>query len=272
MKRIFIILAIAIITFFAQSAFANNIRFIQITDAHMSLGSEYSQRVLKSAVKDINSQNEIAFVVFTGDNIDEAKAENLRQFVEIVSKLKIPYYVTVGNHDVFKSNDLSKVKYYEILREKHFFYPQRNQNYKFKKNGFVFLIVDGAKEIIPGPSGYYKEDTLKWINNMLSKNSRRPVVIFQHFPLEYPSEYSVKSHKTYKAEEYQKILQKHNNVLAIVSGHLHMNGETMKDGIYHISTPSLLTLPNSYKIIDIVTTKGFSPIIYTQLKEFTVEK
>ena len=46
----------------------------------------------------------------------------------------------------------------------------------------------------------------------------------------------------------------------------------MKNGVYHISTPSLLNMPNSYKIIDIITTKEFSPIIYTQLKDFDVEQ
>ena len=55
-----------------------------------------------------------------------------------------------------------------------------------------------------------------------------------------------------------------------MSGHFHVNYETMKDGVYHISTPSLLSVPYSYKIIDIVTTKDFSPIIYTQLREFEV--
>ena len=51
-----------------------------------------------------------------------------------------------------------------------------------------------------------------------------------------------------------------------------MNAETMENGVYHISSPSLLTLPQEYKIIDIVTTKEFSPIIYTQLREFKVKK
>ena len=60
--------------------------------------------------------------------------------------------------------------------------------------------------------------------------------------------------------------------LAIISGHFHVNSESMKDGIYHISTPSLIALPQSYKIIDIVTTKEFSPIIYTQLREFPIEE
>ena len=80
----------------------------------------------------------------------------------------------------------------------------------------------------------------------------------------------MKTHKTYKVEEYQEILSRHNNVLAILSGHFHSNYETMKDGVYHISTPSLLAVPYSYKIIDIVTMKGFSPIIYTQLREVEV--
>jgi hypothetical protein len=45
----------------------------------------------------------------------------------------------------------------------------------------------------------------------------------------------------------------------------------MKDGVYHISTPSIINMPNSYKIIDIITTKDFSPLIYTQLREFEVK-
>ena len=69
-----------------------------------------------------------------------------------------------------------------------------------------------------------------------------------------------------------KVLAKHQNVLAVVSGHFHVNAETMENGVYHISSPSLLTLPQAYKIIDIVTTKEFSPIIYTQLREFDIKK
>ena len=68
-----------------------------------------------------------------------------------------------------------------------------------------------------------------------------------------------------------KIIDKHDNVLAVVAGHFHTNVEKMQDGVYHITSPTILKLPNSYKIIDIVSKKGFSPIIYTQLKEFDME-
>ena len=253
---------------------AENIKFIQVADVHLSVQSEFSMKVLNSAIDDINKQDGISFVVFTGDNINNPKEENLKEFAKIVKKLNVPYYIALGNHDVYKSNGLSKVRYFEVFKENNIFFPQRKPNYKFSKKGFVFLIVDGAKEVIPGSVGYYREDTLNWLDKELTDNKKKDVVIFQHFPVEYPEgvESSLKTHKTYKVEDYQQLLEKHTNVLAVVSGHFHVNSENMKNGVYHIATPSLLTLPHSYKIIDIVTTKEFSPIIYTQLKEFNISE
>lgn len=274
MKKLASIL-VGIITAFIFSSltvFAENIKFVQVTDSHLDVGSEYSLNVLKSAVEDINKQEGVSFVVFTGDNINNPTEDNLREFVKIVRKLKVPYYVTLGNHDVYKSKNMSKARYYEILRESNLLYRQRTPNYEFKKDGFVFLIVDGAKEVIPGSAGYYRQDTLDWVDKKLTKNEDKPVIIFQHFPLVYPdsSESRLKTHKTYRVEDYQEILDKHHNVLAVISGHFHVNNETMKNGVYHISSPSLISIPQSYKIIDIVTTKEFSPIIYTQLREFDI--
>ena len=51
-------------------------------------------------------------------------------------------------------------------------------NYAFTKNGIVFIVVDGAKEVIPTPSGYYKPETLTWLDNQLKKYDNKKVVIF----------------------------------------------------------------------------------------------
>lgn len=274
MKKFVLLLFGFLLTFMltVSEVLAENIKFVQVTDAHLAVDSEFSQKVLQSAVDDINSQTDISFVVFTGDNINNPKEDNLREFVKIVSKLKVPYYVVLGNHDVYKSGGLSKVRYFEILREINLLYPQRKPNYMFKKNGFVFLVVDGAKEVIPGSAGYYRKDTLDWVEKQLAKNKDKNAVIFQHFPIEYPEgvDGRLRSYKTYKVEDYQALLERYDNVLAVISGHFHVNSENMKNGVYHISSPSILTFPNAYKVIDIVTTKEFSPIIYTQLREFKV--
>ena len=257
---------------FSCKVLAENIKFIQVTDTHLSKTSKYSQNVLKSIVKDINKQENISFVVFTGDNIDSPSLENLETFTKIIKNLKYPYYIVIGNHDVYKNQGLSKKVYYEVIRKHNFFYSQRTPNYKFEKNGFVFFIIDGAKEVIPGPAGYYRENTLAWLDKELTKNKDKKAIILQHFPVEYPEVTGARyvSHQTYKVEEYRTMLAKHDNVLAILSGHFHKNTEKMVDGVYHISSPALMNIPHPYKIIDIVTTKEFPPIIYTQLKEVEV--
>lgn len=163
---------------FAQKVCAENIKFVQIADSHLSADSEYSQKVLKSAVDDINNQTDVSFVIFTGDNINNPSETNLRAFLQVANKLKVPYYLALGNHDVYKSKGMSKVRYFEIVREGNIFYPQKRPNYEFKKNGFVFLVVDGAKEAIPGSTGYYREDTLKWLDEKLTKNEKNLLLFF----------------------------------------------------------------------------------------------
>ncbi len=247
------------------TVFANTIKFAQISDAHFVKNDKYRTEVLEQAIKDINKEKDIEFTVFSGDNIDSPHAEYLPEFIKIANKLNMPYYIIIGNHDVFRNNGLSKEQYLEIVKDYNVFYKYKKPNYVFKKNGFVFIVVDGAKEIIPGSNGYYKKDTLDWLEKQLNKYKKDPVVILQHFPL--VAEPELKTHSVYQKEEYLKLLDKYNNVISIIAGHLHTNSEVMRNGVYHITTPTLLYNPPYYKIITITTTKGFSPMIYTELKE-----
>ena len=244
---------------------AGEIKFVQVADPHMLVKNEYSVNVLKSTIDDINKLNNISFVVFTGDNIDSSTLENHEAFLKIINKLKVPYYIVIGNHDVFKSNGLSKQEYISAIKRHNWFYRPSKPNYVFKRGEFVFIVVDGAKERIPGTGGYYRPATLDWLDKQLTKYKKRKVVILQHFPVLPPSD--VKTHRVYQVENYYSVLNRHDNVIAIISGHYHIKKEKMENGIYHISSPCVLTPPNPYKIIDIVTTKGFSPMIYTQIRE-----
>jgi len=264
MKKIITLLTF-IITGFLSIANAGEIKFVQVTDTHLSTKNKYSQDVLKEAVKDINKLDNISFVVFTGDNIDSSNIENHEAFLKIINKLKYPYYIVIGNHDVFKSNGISKAEYISAIKRHNWFYRPSKPNYVFKRGEFVFVVVDGAKETIPGTGGYYRPTTLAWLDKQLTKYEKRKVVIIQHFPILQPLE--SKTHRVYQPEKYYEVLNKHDNVIAIISGHYHVNKEKMENGVYHINSPCLFTIPNPYKIINIVTTKGFSPMIYTQIRE-----
>ena len=263
-KKLFLVLFMLMI--FQCVSLADSIKFIQVTDAHFRAQDEYRAEVLTAAVKSINNEKDVSFVVFTGDNIDVAKEQNLEEFLKIANKLNIPYYVVIGNHDVYKNGGLSKVRYMEILREHNLrFFKYRKPNYVFKKGKFIFIIADGAKEVVPGAVGYYKADTMKWLKKQLSKYNKDNVIIFQHFPLVPIKETA--SHRVYNKDEYLALLDSYDSVVSVIAGHIHTNGEIMRNGVYHITTPSLLNDPSSYKVITISTTKGFSPMVYTELKE-----
>lgn len=253
-----------------KSAMAKNLKFVQITDSHVSISDMFSTRdtdnsvnVLKKTVEDINSIPNIDFVIFTGDNIDHSNETDLKAFLKITNKLNKKYYMVIGNHEVFKSQKFSKKDYMRVVRRYSKGYHPWGANYVFKQKGIVFIVVDGAKEVIPGPAGYFKKQTLAWLDKKLTKYAKKDVIIVQHFPIEPP--YRNKSHATYNVQEYKDLLAKHHNVISVISGHYHANGEKMVDGIYHISTPALVEKPHNYKIIEVEYEKG-KPMIYTQLR------
>lgn len=256
----------------ANSAFASELKFIQVTDSHVSIqGKDYSQRevedaksVLVNTIKDINSVPDVDFVVFTGDNIDTANSDDLKSFIKMANKLHAPYYMVIGNHEVFKSQNLNKKEYMKIVRKYSKNCRPYAPSYVFHKKGIVFLVVDGAKDVIPGPAGYYKKDTIKWLDKELTKYRKSKVVILQHFPIVEP--YYNRTHTTYNKKDYEDVLKKHSNVIAIISGHYHANGEQMKDGVYHVSSPALVEAPHNYKIIEISMKNKNDYKIYTQLR------
>lgn len=271
MKNFVKLLQVIILGLFltTQSAHSKDIKFVQISDVHYSTGAN-SQKVLEETVADINKLDNIDFVMFTGDNVDKPKVEDLIQFLKTSNKLNVPYYVLIGNHDVFKSKHLDKKEYMKVVSQYSDSMNSKSPNYVFKEQNLVFIVVDGAKEIIPGGNGYFKKETLAWLDKKLTKYADDKVIIFQHFPLVEPIHKP--SHVTYNVQDYAMVLKKHSNVIAIFSGHYHMNFEKEVKGIYNVSTPSLSMPPYSYKVVDIKVTKNPKTkkpdyAIFTQLRE-----
>jgi len=165
MKKI-LILFIFIFSFFCSiNVQAKELKFVQISDLHLSVKDDSfwnrkiteTEEQLKLAIKQINKNRKIDFVIFTGDNIDKADKKNMARFLRPANKLNKPYYVVIGNHEVFRYNRFDKEDYVKSIWLRH---PQmlfKKTNYVFKPNReIVFLVVDGANELMPTQSGYYK--------------------------------------------------------------------------------------------------------------------
>lgn len=243
MKKIFslIIMFLSLVC----SCQAKNVKFIQVTDVHLN---QNNSQYLEKFVKDVNTKyKDLDFIVFTGDNLDKAHQEDLSLFLDIIKNLNIKPYVLLGNHDLLLSNEMTKEFYMKKVRKELGSYHSDKPNYVFEKKNVVFITMNGVKEVIPMPNGYFKQDELIWLDKMLTKYSDKKIVILQHFPLLYTK---TMSHNLYKKEDYERVLKKHNNVVAIVSGHYHANIEQKVDDIYHIVTKKFLS-DGCYKIIEI---------------------
>ena len=134
-------------------------------------------------------------------------------------------------------------------------------NYVIEKKDIVFIVVDGSKEVIPSSIGYYRAETLEWLQNQLSYYCDKNIVIFQHFPQNAPL--NKESRFTFKPDEYLEMLKNYNNVKAIFAGNFNVNSEKEVDGILHFSTANA----PQYRIVDIMDYETEKPIFWSVIKE-----
>lgn len=243
---------------FVSPSLAEHIRIVQVSDVHLSeTKSNYHHRnveesvpTLKKAIEEINKTDNVDFVAFTGDNIDDFKKAHLLKFLEIVKGLNKPYYIAMGNHDATEFSELPKETYMKIVKKHSKYQKKAEGNYYFKPNKDVVVIVlDGVINKIPSSMGYYSSDTITWLEETLDKFKNKKVIIMQHFPLVEPFEFE--SHRVKYPEKYLNLLKRSKNVKAVLAGHYHGYGLEKKDGIYHIAAPALVSFESQFLIIDI---------------------
>ena len=241
------------------TVYAKDFRFVQVTDARYS--AENDNGILQNVIDDINKQRDVKFVVFTGDSLDKPQNDNLKGFIKTANNLNKPYYIVLGDKDVNKHKDMSKNQFIKYVRKHTKNHKAKTMNYVFEKQGIVFIVADGSKDVIPSTIGYYKDNVIEWIDATLDLYPNKNVVILQHFPIIPPSDRE--SYYTYKADVYLDMLKKHSNVKAVISGHFGVDKEIIQDGVTHISTSPL---PN-YKIIDILDCETSNPTIWSQIRK-----
>lgn len=247
--KIFAAIICTVVGLSCTTAEAKTVTFAQASDIHYSINASDSTRpianapkALKGFVDRVNEKN-YDFVMFLGDSIDKSNEKNLTGFLNIVNGINKPYYMVIGNHDAHKISGLTKDEYLAIV-------SKYNENQKEAKASYYFyptpeivaLVVDGATSGMPSAHGVFTPKTLKWVDEVLTKNKDKKAIIFQHFPMVEPFENP--SHTIMDKSDYESVLNRHDNILLISSGHFHKEA-VYKDnrGIYHISAPALFDVP-----------------------------
>lgn len=225
-----LLISIAALLLVGSMARAEPMCFVQISDLHIS--DEASTAYLAKAVDWINTpqtfgKQKPSFVVVTGDLSTSGLESELALCKRELDKLKLPYHVLPGNHDL---SDEHKGSFEKI-------FPGRTQ-YSLDLSGYRLLFHAGNTE--PTPDGT-SAPIDKWIESEIAKTRKtQPVIMFTHYPYGKDVPYSQAGRKrVLKALKQRKLL-------AVLSGHFHGESTVVEDGVLLKTIPCLTSTRNNH--------------------------
>jgi outer membrane protein assembly factor BamB/predicted phosphodiesterase len=152
---------------------AQTFKFAHVTDTHV--GGSTGAADLMQTVEDINQQTDLDFVILSGDVTEFGSEKELLEAKSILNKLKIPVYVTPGNHDS-KWSESGNNDFVRIFGSEYF---------SFGKNGFLFIGTASGPNMRMAP-GLVPREQLVFLESELKgmKDSMQPIVFINHYPLD----------------------------------------------------------------------------------------
>lgn len=226
-------LAIIFISFYT-TAQTKAFRFAFISDTHIGSPNGGAEEDLRRTVADINSMNDIAFVVVTGDITELGTDRELQLAKQILDSLDVPYYIIPGNHDTgwSESGGLGFTKTFGY--DKFF----------FKHNGIYFIGCPSGPYVRMS-DGHVPGDAMNWMKEKLKKLKKNdPVVFLNHYPLDAGLD---------NWYEVVDMLKKKNTILALC-GHGHNNRPVKAEDIPSVMGRSNLRAKETeggYNLVDV---------------------
>jgi 3',5'-cyclic AMP phosphodiesterase CpdA len=173
------------------------------------------------------------FIVNTGDMIaTPGDKQEWAKFWELSRSISVPYFLTVGNHDIH-----SQVPFSERTYKDQVDLPGNELYYSFKAGNALFVVLD---TYLDDQEKKVTGEQLKWLEGVLSSAARKHTFVFVHHPL-YTDKDKGKHHGNsldrYPKERdaLQALFVKH-KVTAVFTGHEHLYLRKTVDRVPHIIT------------------------------------
>lgn len=198
-KYLFMPLVFLICGIFCASAQTEPVRFAFMTDLHWSASLTSSQAALRACVNDINSRNDIDFVVVGGDLTDFGSDSEIADVKAVLDGLRPQLYVVAGNHDA-KWSESGCNTFEKVFGYSHF---------EFEKGGWRFLGCNSGPDMRMAPALLPRESML-WLDGL---EEGKKSIFFNH----YPQDSSVLNYF-----DVTKTLKK-KDVRFEIGGHWHVN-------------------------------------------------
>lgn len=181
---------------------AQHLRFAHVTDIH--IGASTSVEDLTQTVNDINQQNDIEFIILSGDITEFGSDEELMQAKSILSALHKPWYIVPGNHDS-KWSESGNNSFVRIFGSEEF---------AFEAGGFLFIGTASGPNMRMAP-GLVPHEQIVFLDSVLHNMPPpdQPIIFVNHYPLDN------------SLSNWYKIIDrlKTRNIQADLLGHGHIN-------------------------------------------------
>lgn len=251
----------------SQKSEKDTLRFAVLSDIHFALtGKDQGLKMLGSGrkifsevLRELNKRGDLDFVIFTGDLLDHPKLEELQVFKNLVKKrLKKPFYVIPGNHDrKMKDSTLDAIKLSDFVRafENHPYSKSSPAYWSFDRDIYHLIGLDSTRDDSWG--GRIDAEQVAWLKKDLEKNREKFTIIFTHHSLLefYPKKDLRKEFFVENFKEIERILKKNRQIQLVVSGHYHFPAAIYKNGVHHMTLPSIVTYPCAYAVFAVAPKK-----------------
>lgn len=167
------------------------------------------------------------FVLTTGDLVQDSSLEGYRTFSEQIQMLKKPVFWIPGNHDY-------QPHMVEVLNQ---YAPQISPlKHIIINNQWQILMLDS--QVLNVPHGYLNQYQLDWL---LAKLERYPdlysIIVLHHHIAPTHSAW-LDQHNLRNTSELLTCLEQHQQIKAIISGHIHQAMDMQWNNYRILTTPS----------------------------------
>ncbi|HOB42596.1 MAG TPA: metallophosphoesterase [Bacillota bacterium] len=180
------------------------------------VGDNQGRNEVWNVVMDGVNSDRPDFVLHCGDMVASGTRAQYDDFLLGAEKLRMPFYVVPGNHDV---RGEGRECFAQLVNDPPY--------YSFEHEGYRFIGLDASE-------GSIDTEQTEWLRNELSKDGHK--FVFMHVPLYDPrpggDHCFLDSEQAFELEK----LFRESGVLAVFSGHVHMFSHEERDGVEYVTT------------------------------------
>lgn len=213
-----------------------DLKFVVIGDPHIKAidNNDTGAERLRSIVDRVNNMD-VDFVVFVGDITDKGTRKQYELSKDILSNLKKPYYMVIGNHDLMVSDDMFK-EYYSS--------PEKIETVKNRNTGDIYQLLFVGTRVDRDSRGNFTN--MYWSFDFNKANKTIPTLVFAHTPIRCPSSVYISCKLNEKDLIYGKSMEqelnKFTNLLGVYSGHIHRDSEETVNEVKYVTVNGLVTI------------------------------